>query len=64
MFNINEIAFNYHKEIIKTAISSKDPDDINTAKEYLRVLLQEFNGSWFETASFVGCSLVDLRILV
>ena len=64
MFNINEMAFNHHKEIIKKAILSKNEIDINTAKEYLSVLLKEFNGSWFDTASFVGCSLVDLRMLI
>lgn len=64
MLNINDMAFNYHKEVIKTAITSKDPLDINIAKEYLSVLLKEFHGSWFDTASFIGCSLVDIRILI
>ncbi|MCD9477234.1 hypothetical protein GLP21_12620 [Photobacterium carnosum] len=63
MFNLNEIAFKHHKVVINKAIASKDPVDIDEAKEYLAVLLQEFDGSWFNTASFIGCSLVDIRIL-
>ncbi|KJG57090.1 hypothetical protein UA38_12015 [Photobacterium kishitanii] len=64
MFDINEIAFKYHKQIINSAIESQDKSDIEIAKEYFRVLLREFNGSWFNTASFIGCSLSDLRILI
>ncbi|WP_256385021.1 hypothetical protein [Photobacterium toruni] len=63
MLNLNEIAFKHHKVVINKAIASKDPLDIDEAKGYLAVLLLEFNGSWFDTASFVGCSLVDIRIL-